>query len=175
MSFRTLGFFDASRFSAQMLLAHVEEFVDSDVVQHHGIKIMWLRKDGEDVVHNLPWKGARNTLVRFANEGAIAFGGVPPQLGDVQLRCILPGGTTDWSIDAPAEPDYAERLFRVHLTLIPSPGFMLYAGGQQVPQMVGAATWIDFNALGSEINLGPVPHYRMIADFLKPEQVHVLN
>lgn len=175
MSFRTLGFFDASRFTAQMLLAHSGEFEDSPDPAHHAIASLWLRKHGTDTEREVAWIGARNILVRFANEAALAFNGVPPDLDSLEVRRTDPGASTDWSIPS-FEEDYASRLFRVQLELVPSPGFMLFTGVAQVPMMVGAATWVDWRVIGSEINVGPVPNYRVIADFLSPDsETRVLN
>lgn len=183
MNLRPLGFLDASVMTANLLLRYQRHYADDTRRQmapgsaHHDTEMILLRGPREpepanwqqDVPHvDQPllgdWKSAKALLVRLKN--LLVQDGRPAVLGKAMIVRLKPGGVVDWHRD---EGAYAEAHLRVHLCLVPSPGALLYCGGEAANLPVGQLTLVNVQALHSAINLGSVARTHLIVDLRRPE------
>ena len=159
MNIVALGFTDVSTFAASYVLKY----------RTRGTVLML--RDGEDgEIANTPllteWKQARAILTRIKNAAAAFVGGKPPELGRVFLDTMTPGSSTPWQVD---ESEYRRSYHQVRVCIIPSPGSMLYCGGESYNLLWGMVTAVNVAALSSEVNFGPTARTHLIVDVKRPE------
>lgn len=184
-NFRALAFLDASMFTAMLITRHKQSYradtprETAPGTPHHDTKAIMLRgprnpspenwqEDVEQINYPImsEWKSAKALLLRIAAAAAPFNNGETPDLGKAMVVSLKAGGFVDWHID---EGPYAEAHLRLHLCLVPSPGAVLYSGGDQHTPPVGQLTFVNNRVLHSAVNLGPVPRVHLIVDVRKPD------
>lgn len=185
MNIRPIGFLDTSAATANLIVRHKASWDAAKLraeyagSPHHATRSILLRGPANPSPANwfddVPqveyailkdFKSARSLLLKIANLVAPMNGGQPGELGKAMIVSLPPGGWVDWHVD---EGAYAEAHHRFHVCLVPSPGAMLYVGGEAVNLPVGMLNYVNNRVPHSAYNVGPVSRIHLIADIRRPD------
>ena len=152
---RPIAFLDTLSFTANLRLRHWDRLKGSSRLTIH-------TEDGlPDFVEE--WASAKALLTRMRNASAPFFGGRPAVLGDVWVEAIDADEQQPWMRMAKNE------WMRIQTTLAPSPGYMLYCGGEATGVPVGQIVYVDHASPFCQANFGEIRHLNLVAHVRRPD------
>lgn len=161
MNIFSIGFLDASVFTANLILRHKAKLQEVDP----GISLLPLRTEDGDLPIMAEWGSAKALLSKVRAAAAPILGGKPGILARASVVQLGVGACVPWAAD---DDDYAQTVHRLLLCLIPSPGCWVYSGSEGTIPSVGMLTLVNHEVLHSVINTGQNPCTQLIVDVLKP-------
>jgi hypothetical protein len=167
VNIRPIHFIDAAAMTAALLTRHKTSWSEP----LDGVQLMPLRATAPDEERSAQtpllrdWPSAKGVLAQIKKVAAALLEGNEVVFGDVVLERFAPQAYTPWLRD---EGDYADRHYRLHLPLVPSPGAMVICGGETWSPAALMLTWVNHQALHSTLNLAEYPFIRLVVDVEKP-------